>query len=163
MSEAEQEGLGGVVVPVVTPFTGAGEVDEQGLRAQVQRCVASGVSTVFAGGSAGSGPLLLDHQWEQVVNIVQEETTGKCGSLVGIIATSTARALQQIEISKRLGCKSIVVTPTFYIALQREAEILAHFQACREATDQNLVIYNIPGCTGCHIPVATIRKMTEAG
>jgi 4-hydroxy-tetrahydrodipicolinate synthase len=163
MSKAEQQGLSGVVVPIVTPFTEAGEVDEQGLRRQVQRCIAAGVSTIFAGGSAGSGPLLSDDQWEQVVAVVEDETAGKCNSLVGIIATSTARALKQINISKRLGCKAIVVTPTFYIALQREVEILAHFQACREATDQELVIYNIPSCTGCHIPVTTIRKMAEAG
>jgi 4-hydroxy-tetrahydrodipicolinate synthase len=94
---------------------------------------------------------------------VIEEADGKVPTLAGIIATSTARALDQIRVSQRLGCKNIVVTPTFYIALQREAEILAHFAACRDATDQDLVIYNIPSCTGCHIPVSTMRTMTDAG
>jgi 4-hydroxy-tetrahydrodipicolinate synthase len=83
--------------------------------------------------------------------------------LVGIIATSTQRALQSIRTSQRLGCNTIVVTPTFYITLQRDAEMLAHFGACREATDQEMVIYNIPSCTHSSISPAVISECVTRG
>lgn len=154
---------GGVIIPIVTPLNSDGSTDTVALRRQVQRCIKAGVGAIFAGGSAGAGPLLRDDQWEEMLQIVAEETAGKTRAMAGIIATSTARAIDQIKISQRLGYGTIVVTPTFYIALQREAEILAHFEACRQATDQELVIYNIPSCTGCQIPILAMRTMIEGG
>lgn len=151
--------LGGVIVPVVTPTTPSGDVDVDGLRRQVERCTLAGVGAVFAGGSAGSGPLLPDEQWEVMARTVYEASQGKTKALIGIIATSTRRALRQIEISRAIGYEYIVVTPTFYITLTRESEMLAHFDACRSATDQKMIIYNIPGCTGSSIPVSAVEKM----
>ncbi len=159
----EKSDITGVIVPVVTPLTESGAVDADGLRTQVRRCIDANVNAVFVGGSAGSGPLLLDEQWEEAARIVFEEANGKLRALIGIIATSTARALKQIEVSRRIGYDTIVVTPTFYIALQRDEEMLAHFKACREATDQDLIIYNIPSCTGSQISVSAVRTMCEAG
>lgn len=162
MSEAQSR-LSGVVVPLVTPLAANGEIDETGLRKLVRRSVEADVAAVFAGGSAGAGPLLRDSQWQQMLETVMDEAGDKVHVLAGIIETSTARALDKIKITQRLGNPILVVTPTFYIALQHDAEMIAHFQACREATSQDLIIYNIPGCTGSTISVQAIRQMIEAG
>lgn len=162
MSEPQSR-ISGVVVPLVTPFTAKGEVDEAGLRTLVRKSIDAGVAAVFAGGSAGAGPLMRDAQWEHMLETVLDEAGDKVHVLAGIIETSTARALDKIKISQRLGNPTIVVTPTFYIALQHDAEMIAHFQACREATSQDLIIYNIPGCTGSTISVKAVRQMAEAG
>lgn len=155
--------LRGVIVPVVTPLTDSGQIDREGLRSLVSRCADAGAVAVFAGGSAGTGPLLPDSQWEEMLEIVADEAKGKITALAGIIATSTNRAKEQIAVSQRLGYQQIVVTPTFYISLTRDEEMIAHFQACRDATDQDILIYNIPSCTGSTISLAAVRQMTEAG
>lgn len=155
--------LGGVIVPLVTPLTTNGEVDIEALRALVKRCTDAGVGGVFMGGSAGTGPLLLDEQWKEAAETVLQEASGKTRAMIGIIETSTARALRQIKLSQEIGYDTIVVTPTYYIALQRDEEVLDHFRACREATEQDMIIYNIPSCTGCHVSVNAVRTMVEAG
>jgi 4-hydroxy-tetrahydrodipicolinate synthase len=153
----------GVIVPVLTPLTESGVVDEQAFRRLVNRCIRAGCHAIFVGGSAGMGPMLTDAQWEQAVDIAASETLGKVRLLVGIIATSTQRALNSIRISQRYGCETIVVTPTFYITLRRDDEMIAHFRACFEATDQSMVIYNIPSCTNSSISVPVIRACAENG
>jgi dihydrodipicolinate synthase/N-acetylneuraminate lyase len=57
----------------------------------------------------------------------------------------------------------MAVTPTFYIALDREEEFLAHFEDCRNATDMEMVVYNIPSCVGSSIPVSVIEAAAENG
>lgn len=153
--------IAGVIVPLVTPLTPNGQVDIDGLRAQVRRCIEAGAAAVFAGGSAGAGPLLRQADWELMARIVWEEAQGQCKALIGIIATSTALALDRIATSRQIGYDTIVVTPTFYITLTRDSEMLAHFEACRNATDQAMILYNIPGCTGSAISVAAMSQMVK--
>lgn len=157
----KQKPVGGVIVPAATPLTPAGRVDEAALRQLIARCVSAGVSCIFIGGSAGMGPLLTDAQWEEALSVAVDETGTKARVLAGIIAPSTQRALLQIAASRRLGCSAIVVTPTFYITLRTSAEMLAHFRACREATDQDMVIYNIPSCTSSSIPPDVVRTAAQ--
>ncbi len=56
----EHNDLAGVVVPVITPVDGEDRVDEAAYRGVIRRLIDSGVHAIFAGGSAGEGPLLTD-------------------------------------------------------------------------------------------------------
>lgn len=154
---------GGVIVPLLTPLTTDGKVDAPAMRKLIGRCIAAGAEGIFIGGSAGMGPMLTDSQWESALATALEATGDVALVLSGIIATSSQRALFQIRTSQRRGCTTIVVTPTFYIAIRTHEEMLAHFQACREATDQQMVIYNIPSCTGSSIPPSVVRSVAERG
>ncbi|MBN1844641.1 MAG: dihydrodipicolinate synthase family protein [Sedimentisphaerales bacterium] len=154
---------GGVIVPVITPVDENEHVDEKAFRAVIRRCLDAGVDGIFAGGSAGMGPLLTDDQWRRAMEIAADEVVDGHVLMGGVIATSTARALRQIRILDRIGFATMVVTPTFYLAPSRESELLAHFEACRQATDMQMVTYNIPGCTGISIPVETIGQMAVEG
>jgi len=153
----------GVIVPLVTPLLPTGRVDTIALRRVASRCVRARADAVFVGGSAGMGPMLLPDQWEEALAITLDEIGDRALVLCGIIETSTQRALRQIATSQRLGCRAIVVTPTFYINLVRPSEMLAHFGGCRDATDQEMVIYNIPSCTHSSIPPAVVRECAERG
>lgn len=159
----EKKATGGVIVPVITPVDENENVNEQAFRAVMRRCLDAGVEGIFVGGSSGMGPLLADSQWQRAMEIAWDEV-GTDGILMGgVIATSTRRALEQIAILDRIGFPAMAVTPTFYISLSRESELLAHFGACRQVTDMQMVVYNIPGCVNCNIPVETIEEMTLRG
>lgn len=154
---------GGVIVPLLTPLTDDGRIDTAAMREHIGRCLSAGVAGIFVGGSAGMGPMLTEAQWECALGTAVEAVGDSALVLAGIIATSTQRALLQIRASQRLGCGTIVVTPTFYITIRTREEMLAHFQACREATDQQMVIYNIPSCTNSSIPPSVVKTVAERG
>lgn len=152
---------GGVIIPVLTPVAEGGVVDEVGFRSLIRRCIAAGADAIFVGGSAGMGPMLTDAQWQAAVSIAADETGSATQLFVGIITTSTQRAIDRIRVSQRIGCNTIVVTPTFYISLVRDEEILAHFAACRDATDQEMIVYNIPSCTHSTISAEVLRAVAQ--
>jgi len=159
---AEIPVAGGVIVPIITPVDEEEQVDEKALRSLIRRCLASGVNGIFAGGSAGMGPLLVESQWRRLMEIARSEVDSDRTLLGGVIATSTGRALEQIRILDQLGFENMVVTPTFYITIS-QAEMMAHFIACRQATHMRMAIYNIPSCTGATIPLKVIEEMAEQG
>jgi len=151
----------GVIVPLITPIDENDGVDDEAFRKLIRRCLDAGVHGVFVGGSAGMGPLLLDDQWQRAMEIAREEVDGPQILMGGVIATSTRRAIEQIRLLEQIRFETMVVTPTFYITLEDEAEMLSHFGSCRDATDMEMVVYNIPSCTGSSIPLATIEDVTR--
>ncbi len=153
----------GVIVPLITPIDKNEHVDGKAFRKLIRRCLAAGVHGVFVGGSAGMGPLLLDDQWQQAMEIAREEVKAPHILMGGVIATSTSRAIEQIRLLEQIGFEYMVVTPTFYITLDYENEMLSHFGCCRDATDMEMVVYNIPSCTGSSIPLATIEEVVRRG
>ena len=161
MSKIQKKSTGGVIVPIITPIDENENVDEQSLRAVIRHCIDAGVHGIFAGGSAGMGPLLTDSAWQKLMEISAHEVNGQVALLGGIVSTSTARALDRIKVLDSLGYGSMVVTPTYYITLHTHEEMMAHFTACRDATDMQMIAYNIPGCTGSSVPLETMEELAR--
>jgi len=162
MSESTKV-IEGVIVPLLTPVDGEECVDEQAMRALIRHCLKGGVNGIFVGGTSGFGPLLANDQWERLMEIARDEVKDSVPLLGGVIAPSTVRAIERIRILDRIGFKHMVVTPTFYVTPTREREFLTHYDGCRQATDMNMIVYNIPSCTGASIPVSTIAEMGRQG
>ncbi len=158
-----QKAISGVIIPVITPVDENERVDEKAFRAAMRRCLDAGVDGIFAGGSAGMGPLLTDAQWHRAMEIARDEIADEKTLLGGVIATSTKRAVDQIKFLASIGYRYAAVTPTFYITISTVDEMLYHFGACREAADIEMVVYNIPSCTNSNIPLEAMEKMASDG
>jgi len=152
---------GGVVVPIITPVDENEKLDSKALIKQIRRCIDAGVDGIFAGGSAGMGPLLTDFVWQDLMETAAEEIDNQVVLMGGIVAESTGKALEKIRILEKLKFSAIVVTPTYYININTHEEMMTHFSACRQATDMRMIAYNIPGCTSSTIPLETIEKLAE--
>lgn len=155
--------LAGVIPPVLTPLLDDQTLDQAAFRALLKRCMDGGVGALFVGGTAGLGPLLPDRVWARTMEVAREEISERVPLLAGVMETSTPRARERIRILDGLGYRAFVLTPTFYLTPRTEAEFLAHFGACREATGMEMIAYNIPPCTGSSLPVNTILDMARRG
>jgi 4-hydroxy-tetrahydrodipicolinate synthase len=128
----------------------------------IRYIVGAGVHGVFAGGSAGEGPLLAMRQWVRLAEIAYDEVGGVVHLLGAAIDTSTKRVLERIEILKQIGYTNFVVTPTFYTALTSHEEYLRLFGACKESLGaRELIAYNIPSATNSTIPLETMIEMAR--
>jgi len=157
------ERVKGVVVPLLAPVNKNTSVDEVALRALIQHCVDGGADALFAGGTSGMGPLWPMAEWVRMMEVAHDAVGGAVPLLGGVIETSTKRAVERIRVLEQIGYQHMVVTPTFYVTLERNEEFLAHYAACREATDLNMIAYNIPSCTQASIPIAVLEIMAARG
>jgi 4-hydroxy-tetrahydrodipicolinate synthase len=154
----------GIIVPVITPVDSEDRVDEVAYRAQLRRLIKAGVQGVFAGGSAGEGPLLTLHEWERMALLAFEECHGKIHLLGGTMETSTRRIIGRIKVLAQIGYENFVVAPTFYVGAKHPSEHLRLFGECKKNSEgMNMIAYNIPSCTGSTISIEVMVEIVRRG
>lgn len=155
--------LGGIIPPLPTPFTGTGDIDAVALGRLCDHLVAGGVDAVFVAGTAGLGPLLTERQYARLMELASEALRDRAPLVAGVIECSTPRVIDRLRLLESLGCRHFVVTPTYYLPPGGQDRLLRHFGACAEATSMEMVVYNIPACTGINIEVDTVMRMVDEG
>jgi 4-hydroxy-tetrahydrodipicolinate synthase len=88
--------IGGIVPPMVTPFTPDGSIDEGTLREEARHLIEeAGVHGLAVGGSTGEGHTLSTDESRRATAIVGEEAAGRVPVITGVIVDSTALAIER--------------------------------------------------------------------
>ncbi|MCS7265122.1 MAG: dihydrodipicolinate synthase family protein [Armatimonadetes bacterium] len=160
--------LYGIIPPLVTPFDDRDEIDEDGLRAEVQFMLNCGVHGLAVCGSTGEGYTLLPDETRRIVEIAIDEVRNYASRvghpqvpiIVGIIANSTRQALQHAISVRDLPVAALMVTPPHYLFTPSEAEMFAYFRAISEETGLPVIVYNVVPWAYLSAD-ALVRLMTE--
>lgn len=135
--------VSGIIPPIVTPFTAAGEIDETGFRNIVKFNLKKKVHGVCVGGSSGEGHTLTIEEFTRLMEICVDEVKGEVPVIAGIIANSTREAIRRAQSISHLSIQGLQVTPVHYVFKPDEDATFAHFKALTEATDAPVIIYNV--------------------
>ena len=153
----------GIIPPVLTPLTQDQKVDIPALKALINKLIEGGVSALFMGGTAGLGSILTAADYELVIGTTLEEVADGFPVLCGVLESSTARALERIALLDSLKAEFFVTVTPYYVRANENDALLRHFDAQRDATDMEMVLYNMPGCTGVNIPAELVLDMVNRG
>ncbi len=133
----------GIVPPVPTPFTAAGEIDEAAFRNVVGFMLSKSVHGLCVGGSTGEGHTLSTDELVRLNEICCEEVKGTVPVVAGLIVNSTRDGVAKTKALAHLPIAALQVTPVHYVFKPDEDATYAHFQALADATDVPIVIYNV--------------------
>lgn len=150
--------LSGVIPPMITPLTTAGDVDAEASARLVNYFVDSGVAGVFILGSSGEGPWLDAAQRQQIIRATVAAAAGRVPVLVGILEPSTPRTLETVQSVVADGADAIVITSPYYFESPAQVQI-DHFIAVAEISPVPVVLYNIPPTTHNPILPSTISQV----
>lgn len=153
----------GIIPPLLTPLTPDQQVDTAALQQLIRMQLQAGTPGLFVAGSAGLGSILTTGAYETLISVALETVPAGYPVLCGVLEPSTVRALDRLRLLEALGAKAFVAITPYYVRATEPADLLRHFGALREATDLEMVAYNIPGCTGAELPVATVIEMAGRG
>ena len=143
---------------LVTPFTETGALDEPALRRLVRRQVAGGVHFLVPCATTGESPTLSDEERMRVVEIVVEEARGQIPVLAGTGGYDTREVIRLAAETERAGASGLLSVTPYYNRPTPEG-LYQHFRAIAESTSLPIVLYNVPGRTGCNMDVATLVKL----
>ena len=155
--------LKGIIVPLVTPLSSDTQLDKRSLRKLVRHCVDGSVQGIFPGGTSGFGPLLPQKVWNDLMETVLEEAGDTSILMAGAMAPSTVLSLERVKILEKMGYRRFVATTPFYISPKNDEEHRRHFFTLSNSTSMEMVIYNIPICTGVHIPETIVNELSIKG
>ncbi|WP_242106865.1 4-hydroxy-tetrahydrodipicolinate synthase [Luteimonas aquatica] len=142
--------ISGSITALATPFTAAGELDLDAWRRLLQAQLAAGTQGVVVAGSTGEAAALLDSEYDSLLRIAVEALGGRIPVLAGTGLSNTAKTIEQTRRAAALGADAaLVVTPPYVRPTQ--AGLLAHYRALADDGALPIVLYNVPGRTGCDL------------
>jgi 4-hydroxy-tetrahydrodipicolinate synthase len=149
----------GVITALVTPLRND-RVDEEALRRLVDEQIRAGIDGLVPVGTTGESPTLTTEEHIRVVEIVVEQAKKRVPVIAGTGANSTREAIELTAAAKAVGADgTLQVTP--YYNKPTQDGLFRHFKAIAEATGLPMVVYNVPGRTGCDLLPDTIARLCE--
>jgi 4-hydroxy-tetrahydrodipicolinate synthase len=147
----------GAVVPLVTPFTPQGELDEPALDRLLDAQIAGGVEGVFVLGTTGEGAHVPKQIRRQVVVKTIARVDKRALVYVGLGDVRGADASEANEFLQA-GADVVVVHPPISEKIPADA-LLAWFQSLLDRVQGPLMLYNMPATTGVSIPLDAVEKL----
>ena len=152
--------FGRVITAMVTPFAGDGSVDLDLAARLASHLVEHGSDGLVLCGTTGESPTLSWDEQHQLFSAVKSAVGNRASLLAGTGSNCTAEAVEAIGEAAALGADGALVVVPYYNKPPQEG-LEAHFRAVAAAAPAlPLMLYNIPGRTGCSItPETTARLM----
>ena len=145
---------------LVTPFTRSGALDEAGVRRLARRQIDAGIHFLVPCGTTGEAPTLTAGERVRSVEIVIAEAKGRVPVLAGAGGYNTHEAIEAAQQMARIGADGILSVAPYYNKPTQEG-LFQHYKAIAEAVPLPIMVYNVPGRTGCNVEVATIVRLSE--
>ena len=149
----------GVGTALVTPFKANGDVDEAAYRRLARRQVDAGIHFLVPCGTTGETPTLSGAEKRRLVEIAVEEAGTTALVLAGAGGYSTQEVIHTIEAYAKLGVHGILSVTPYYNRPTQEG-LFQHYKAIAESTALPIMLYNVPGRTGCNIEPATVVRLS---
>lgn len=152
--------FGRVITAMVTPFRPDGAVDLELAARLAAHLVDHGSDGLVLCGTTGESPTLSWDEQHQLFSAVKAAVGDRASLLAGTGSNCTAEAVEAIGEAAALGADGALVVVPYYNKPPQEG-LEAHFRAVATAAPQlPLMLYNIPGRTGCSLnPDTTARLM----
>ena len=153
-----REAWTGVGTALITPFTARGAVDEAAVKRLARRQIDAGVHFLVPCGTTGETPTLSDVEKRRVVELVVEEAGGKVPVLAGAGGYDTKEVVYAAKEMQKAGASGLLSVTPYYNKPTPEG-LFQHFTAVADATPLPIVLYNVPGRTGCNMDAATMARL----
>jgi 4-hydroxy-tetrahydrodipicolinate synthase len=150
----------GVGTALVTPFTRNGEVDDQAVRRLGRRQIEAGIHFLVPCGTTGENPTLSDAERIRIVEILVDEAGGRVPVLAGAGGYDTREVIQLAGEMAQAGAAGLLSVTPYYNKPTQEG-LYQHYRAIAESTPLPIVVYNVPGRTGCNVEPKTLSRLAE--
>ena len=153
--------FGRLLTAMVTPFDGDGRVDLALAGRLARHLVDEGSDGLIVSGTTGESPTLSWQEQHQLLEAVRQAVGPGVKILAGTGSNSTAEAVEATNQAALAGADGALVVVPYYNKPPQEG-LEAHFRAIAKAAPElPLMLYNIPGRTGCALAPATVARLME--
>jgi 4-hydroxy-tetrahydrodipicolinate synthase len=144
---------------LVTPFTSSGAIDEAAVRRLAKRQVEAGIHFLVPCGTTGEAPTLSAAERRRVVELVVDEVAGRVPVLAGAGGYDTKEVIEAAREMQAAGASGLLSVTPYYNKPTPDG-LVAHYRAIAEATPLPVVVYNVPGRTGCNVDPGTLARLS---
>ena len=151
--------FGRILTAMVTPFKENGDVDYDLAIKLSNYLFEHGSDGIVLCGTTGESPTLSWAEQHDLFVAVKGSLNSRCKVIVGTGSNCTSEAIEATKKAYEFGADGALVVVPYYNKPPQEG-LEAHFRAVADAAPNlPLMIYNIPGRTGCSISPITVQSL----
>jgi len=148
-------------VAIVTPFYENGEVNYEKLGELIDYQIEHKTDAIIICGTTGEASTLTHEEHLECIRFAVEKTAGRVPVIAGTGSNCTQTAVYLSTEAEKYGADALlVVTPYYNKATQKG--LIQHFTTIADAVSVPIILYNVPGRTGCNILPETAVAMAKA-
>lgn len=149
----------GMATAIVTPMTPTG-IDYEALGQFLEFQIASGINGIVVMGTTGENATIEPEDQKRVIAYTVEKVNHRVPVIAGTGTNNTEHVLANTRNACQVGADAIlVVTPYYNKATQNG--LIQHFTTVADASTVPMIVYNVPGRTGCNLLPKTLAKLAE--
>ena len=152
--------LKGSIVALVTPFKEDGSVDFDKLKELLEWHVANKTDGILVLGTTGESSTMSHEEDDAVVAFTLKTINKRIPVIVGSGSNSTQTAIDKSKEYERMGADALLVISPYYNKATTKG-MIAHFRAVANAVHTPIIMYNIPGRTGCSISEEAVSVLCK--
>ena len=150
----------GMATAIVTPMKNDGSVDYEAMGRFIDFQIENGINALVVMGTTGENATLEPEEQKEVIAFTVKKTAGRVPVIAGTGTNNTAHVLENTKNACEVGVDGIlVVTPYYNKATQ--AGLIKHFTMIADASEVPVILYNVPGRTGCALTPKTVAALAE--
>ncbi|MCK5528476.1 MAG: dihydrodipicolinate synthase family protein, partial [Kiritimatiellae bacterium] len=153
--------LGGLVVPVVTPFDAELKIDEKALIAHLEFLASHGVARIMVNGTAAEFFSLLPEERKLLLTIATRYFPGLI--FFNTSSDSLAQAKLAAHWAEDYGADAIIAMPPYYYADAAEQKLVDFFNELAESVELPMLLYNFVKHTNNVITPEIARQVKQIG
>ena len=149
----------GMATAIVTPMTETG-IDYEALGRFIEFQIENGINAIVVMGTTGENATIEPEDQKEVIRFTVEKVAKRVPVIAGTGTNNTDHVLHNTRNACEVGADAIlVVTPYYNKATQNG--LIKHFTAIADASTVPVILYNVPGRTGCALQPRTVAKLAE--
>ena len=154
----DPRGLEGSIVALVTPFDENGQIDFPALDRLVDFHLQNHTDGILVLGTTGESSPMTDAEDYAVAERVIKDVAGRIPVIGGAGSNATHESLAKSRGLAELGVDGLLLITPYYNKSNEEG-IYQHFLAVLDDVDLPVILYNIPGRTGCSISERNVARL----
>lgn len=147
-------------VALVTPFKD-GKVDYSSMKRLIEYQIANNTDAIIVCGTTGEASTLSYEEQKECIKKCVEMVGGRIKIIAGTGSNCTKSAINLSKYAEAVGADGLlIVTPYYNKATQNG--LINYFTEIAQSVSIPIIMYNIPGRTGCNIKPETAIKIVQA-
>ena len=149
----------GMATALITPMTPEG-IDYDTLGRFIEFQIESGIQALVVMGTTGENATIDPADQQKVIRFTVQKVAHRVPVIAGTGTNCTGHVLAQTKAACEAGVDGVlVVTPYYNKATQKG--LIAHFTAIADASTVPVILYNVPGRTGCNLLPRTAAELAK--
>ena len=149
----------GMATAIVTPMTENG-IDYEALGRFIEFQIENGIDGIVVMGTTGENATIEPEDQAAVIRYTVEKVAKRVPVIAGTGTNNTEHVLHNTREACKAGADAVlVVTPYYNKATQNG--LIRHFTMIADASTVPVILYNVPGRTGCNLLPKSVAILAE--